>query len=203
MRGMSDAIGTDIFYFINCFFVYSFLGWIFECIVMSLTERKPVNRGFIKGPLCTIYGVGALSTYFLFSPIADNEILLFAIGAVAATVFELAVALVMTKIFGYFWWNYNNKKFNYKGVICLESTICWGIMAVMTFIVFQPFVESVVDIYYNMWGREIAVILVIYYCVDFYLSFHKAYDEKEERLLNNSEDYSSLSLDSIIHGDGK
>lgn len=196
-----NSMGIDIFYFINCFFVYSFLGWVFECIVMSITEKKPVNRGFIKGPLCTIYGVGALSAYFLFRPFADNEILLFIIGAIAATVFEMVVALLMTKIFGYFWWNYNNKKFNYKGVICLESTICWGLMAVMTFAAFQPFVEYVVDIYYDMFGKEAAVILIVYYCADFYISFRKAYSEKEERLANNSEDYAIFTPGGIINSE--
>ena len=66
-------VGMDIFYFINCFFVYSFLGWIFECIVISYEEKAPVNRGFIRGPFCTIYGVGALGTYFLFLPISHNK----------------------------------------------------------------------------------------------------------------------------------
>ena len=68
-------VGMDIFYFINCFFVYSFLGWIFECIVISYEEKAPVNRGFIRGPFCTIYGVGALGTYFLFLPISHNKVL--------------------------------------------------------------------------------------------------------------------------------
>lgn len=194
-----NITGMDIFYFINCFFVYSFLGWIFECIVMSFTEKKPVNRGFIRGPLCTVYGVGALGAYFLFRPFADNKIMLFIIGAFAATVLEIAVALLMTKIFGYFWWNYNNKKFNFKGVICLESTICWGLMATMTFIVFQPFVEYIVDIYYNFCGKAAALVMLVYYCIDFYSSFHKAYEEREERLANKCEDFAQLTLSGFLH----
>lgn len=193
-----NITGMDIFYFINCFFVYSFLGWIFECIVMSFTEKKPVNRGFIRGPLCTVYGVGALGAYFLFRPFADNKIMLFIIGAFAATVLEIAVALLMTKIFGYFWWNYNNKKFNFKGVICLESTICWGLMATMTFIVFQPFVEYIVDIYYNFCGKAAALVMLVYYCIDFYSSFHKAYEEREERLANKCEDFAQLTLSGFL-----
>ena len=75
---------------------------------MSITEKKPVNRGFIRGPLCTIYGVGALSVYFIFRPIAGNKLLIFLAGAVTATLFEIVVALLMTKLFGYFWLKYNN-----------------------------------------------------------------------------------------------
>lgn len=190
--------GMDIFYFFNCFFVYSFLGWIFECIVMSITEKKPVNRGFIRGPLCTIYGAGALGAYFLFKPFADNKILLFVIGALGATILEVIVALVMTRLFGYFWWNYNNKKFNYKGVICLESTICWGVMATFTFIAFQPFVEYIVNIYYPFCGRIAAMLLIVYYCIDFSSSFHKAFEEKEDRLANNSDDFAQLKFRDIL-----
>lgn len=191
--------GMDIFYFLNCFFIYSFLGWIFECIVMSYEEKKPVNRGFIRGPLCTIYGAGALSVYFLLKPIAERRILVFVVGAVAATILEVAVALLMTKLFGYFWWNYNNKKFNYKGVICLESSVCWGLMSMLTFVLFQPFVEYIVNIYYNSCGKIVALALLAYYCVDFSASFHKAYEEKEERLANNTEDFAQLTVGDLLN----
>lgn len=191
--------GMDIFYFLNCFFIYSFLGWIFECIVMSYEEKKPVNRGFIRGPLCTIYGAGALSVYFLLKPIAERRILVFVVGAVAATILEVAVALLMTKLFGYFWWNYNNKKFNYKGVICLESSVCWGLMSMLTFVLFQPFVEYIVNIYYNSYGKIVALALLAYYCVDFSASFHKAYEEKEERLANNTEDFAQLTVGDLLN----
>lgn len=194
-----NITGMDIYYFLNCFFVYSFLGWIFECVVMSITEKKPVNRGFIKGPLCTIYGFGALSVYFIFKPIAENKLLIFLTGAVTATMFEIFVALLMTKLFGYFWWNYNNKKFNYKGVICLESSLCWGLMSMLTFIVFQPLVQSVVNTYYYRYGKISAVAMLAYYCLDFSTSFYKAYEEKEYRLENNSADYAQLTLKDIVH----
>lgn len=194
-----NITGMDIFYFLNCFFMYSFFGWIFECIVMSYEEKKLVNRGFIRGPLCTIYGAGALGVYFLFQPIANNKFLVFIVGAVVATLLEIAVALLMTKLFGYFWWNYNNKKFNYRGVICLESTICWGLMSMLTFVIFQPFIEKIVNLYYPLCGKIVALALLAYYCVDFSTSFHKAYEEKEDRLINNSEDFAQLTFDDILH----
>lgn len=194
-----NITGMDIFYFLNCFFLYSFFGWIFECIVMSYEEKKLVNRGFIRGPLCTIYGAGALGVYLLFKPIAHNKLLVFIVGAVVATLLEIAVALLMTKLFGYFWWNYNNKKFNYRGVICLESTICWGLMSMLTFVIFQPFVEKIVNLYYLSCGKIVALALLAYYCLDFSTSFHKAYEEKEDRLTNNSEDFAQLTFDDILH----
>ena len=163
---------------------------------MSYEEKKLVNRGFIRGPLCTIYGAGALGVYFLFQPIANNKFLVFIVGAVVATLLEIAVALLMTKLFGYFWWNYNNKKFNYRGV---ESTICWGLMSMLTFVIFQPFIEKIVNLYYPLCGKIVALALLAYYCVDFSTSFHKAYEEKEDRLINNSEDFAQLTFDDILH----
>ncbi len=194
-----NATGMNFLYFLNCFIIYSFLGWIFECIVMSITEKKPVNRGFVRGPLCPIYGAGALGVYFLFRPFSDNLLLVFVIGSVIATLLEVAVALMQTKLFGYFWWNYNNKKFNYKGVICLESSICWGLMSMLTFIIFQPTVERIVDMYYPICGNSVALIVLVYYCFDFHASFRKAFEEKEERLENNSEDFAQLTLEDILH----
>lgn len=193
--------GMNFFYFLNCFFMYSFWGWIFECIVMSYEEKKPVNRGFIKGPFCIIYGAGALGVYFLFSPIAEHKILIFLAGAFLATVFEIFVALLMTKLFGYFWWNYNNKKFNYKGVVCLESTICWGVMSLFTFLIFQPFVEKIVNSYYGICGKAVAIILLVYYIIDFSKSFRRAQVEKEERLNNNTADYAQFTFDDILGND--
>lgn len=184
----------EFYYFLNCFFVYSFFGWCFECLVMSYEEKKVVNRGFIKGPLCTIYGVGALSMYFLLQPISNNKFMVFLVGALLATILEIVVALLMTKLFGYFWWNYNNKKFNFKGVICLESSVCWGVMTLLVFILFQPTVEYIVNSYYYMTGKLVACIILVAYCVDFYISFHKAFDDKEKRLSDNSANYSRLTI---------
>lgn len=178
---MFHKLGMDIFYLINCFFVYSFLGWIFECIVISYEEKTPVNRGFIRGPFCTIYGVGALGTYFLFLPISNNKILLFFLGAVLATTFEFLVAKLMVSLFGDFWWDYKNKPFNYKGVVCLESTVCWGVMTMLLFVLFQPLVEKIVNTYYFSFGRSVAIIILIVYALDFSTSFYKAYEAKEQK----------------------
>ena len=196
MSGISawffHKVGMDIFYFINCFFVYSFLGWIFECIVISYEEKTPVNRGFIRGPFCTIYGVGALGTYFLFLPI--SHMLLFFLGAILATTFEFLVAKLMVRLFGEFWWDYNNKPFNYKGVICLESTICWGVMTMLLFVLFQPLVERIVNTYYFNFGKPVAIIILLVYALDFSTSFYKAYEAKEQKENNavTSEDEPEL-----------
>lgn len=176
----SNILKIDIFYFLNCFFIYSFFGWLFECVVIAFQEKSVENRGFVKGPLCTIYGAGALGTYYFLQPLADNTLALFLVGAFLATVFEMVVAKVMTYLFGYFWWDYNDRPFNYHGVICLESSLCWGAMAVATFMFFQPFIESIVDIYYDRFGKLVAMVILVGYCIDFSTSFYRAWGERAE-----------------------
>lgn len=173
---MLSEFGFDMsfYYFLNCFFLYSFFGWIFECAVMTYENKAITNRGFIRGPFCTIYGLGALSVYFILRPISNHYIAIFICGMAMATMLEMITAKIMTRLFGSFWWNYDNKRFNYRGVICLQSSLCWGAMSLCTFIFFQPLVEFIVNIYYLSCGKEAALTVLAVYVLDFCTSFIRA-----------------------------
>lgn len=190
---MLSRFGFDMsfYYFLNCFFLYSFFGWIFECIVMTYENKAITNRGFIRGPFCTIYGLGALSVYFILRPISNNYIAIFICGMVMATTLEIVTAKIMTRLFGGFWWNYDNKRFNYRGVICLESSLCWGAMSLCTFIFFQPFIESIVNIYYLSYGKIVALTVLVVYLLDFCTSFIRAFKA------NNSAEDDALVLHTL------
>lgn len=155
---------------------------------MTYENKALTNRGFIRGPFCTIYGLGALSVYFILRPLSDHHFAVFLCGMVMATLLELITAKVMTKLFGGFWWNYDNKRLNYRGVICLESSVCWGIMSICTFTVFQPIVERIVNIYYGSYGKITATFLVFVYLLDFATSFKrelgKAKNEQNEQAIH-------------------
>lgn len=153
-----------------------------ECVVLSIEQKRLVkDRGFIKCPFCTIYGVGAITAYIIFKPISDNLILLFVLGMVSATILEYLTAKVMLKLFGEIWWDYNNKKFNYKGILCLESSIAWGIIAVALFNFIHPFVEKIMGLYPISIGRTLITVLSIIYCLDFVSSFIRAYLDASRR----------------------
>lgn len=191
---IKNYLGMDIYYFLNCFFIYSFLGYIFECIVLTCqTHSRVTDRGFVRCPLCTIYGVGAFGAQYLLAPLTHSYLQLFIIGAVAATMLEIVTAKLMTKLFGCFWWDYNNRPFNYRGVICLESTICWGIMAVCIVVLFHPLVMRIVDMYYDLCGKPIAVIMLVVYCIDFSTSFYHAIGEKENIAVEENEEEQQLA----------
>lgn len=122
------VLGTDVYHIIQWFLIYSILGWVVESIYMSICNRKLTNRGFVRGPICPIYGVGALTVYFLLRPVDHNLYLLYLMGCIIPTLLEYGTALLMLKIFGEVWWDYSQKPFNYKGILCLESTVAWGFL---------------------------------------------------------------------------
>lgn len=161
----------DLYHIISCFFIYSILGWFVESVYMSFCEKKIVNRGFIKGPICPIYGGCATVIYFLLYPLKNNLVLIYFAGVIVSTALEFMVAQIMLYIFGEVWWDYNEKPFNYKGVICLESSIAWGFYCVMLFGFLEKMSVWFVDLYTAKIGlpagEAIISFLMIYYIISF------------------------------------
>lgn len=112
------------------FYIYSFFGWIFESVYVSLRKKRWVNRGFLLGPFLPIYGGGAVMMLFVSEPFKSNLILTYFAGAVGATLLELVTGMVMESIFKVRYWDYSDRKYNYKGYICLESAVLWGFFTI-------------------------------------------------------------------------
>ena len=154
-----NVAGYDLYHLIACFFLFSIIGWMVESVYMSFCNKKLTNRGFMSGPFCPIYGVGATLGYIILHPLAKNVIMLYIVGAALATLFEFLVARLMIKLFGEVWWDYNEKFCNYKGVVCLESTLAWGFYAVIIITFLFEKVMSFVDRWPFEWGiKTIALI---------------------------------------------
>lgn len=172
---MSDIIfrGMTVGQLAIWFFIYSFLGWMMECIVIRIQLGRWENRGFAKMPFCVIYGFGVFIAFNIFKPIENNYIALFAFGSICATAFEFLTAQVMLKLFGEVWWNYDHLPFNYKGILCLESTIGWGVIAVILFGFVNLFIESLVILINPQIAAVVGGVLTLAYLVDFSLNFTK------------------------------
>lgn len=140
-----EMFGMDVYHLLLCFIAYSMLGWLVESIYMSFCNRKMTNRGFTKSPFCPIYGFGAMGAYILLKPFASNYIMLYFVGAILATLFEFLVARLMIRLFGEVWWDYKNKPMNYKGIVCLESTIAWGFYTVILFLFLHNFIMGILN----------------------------------------------------------
>lgn len=112
------------------FFVYSFLGWCVEVAFVAVTVGKVVNRGFLNGPVCPIYGSGMLGVLMALLPIKQNVFLLFLGGMLICSLVELFGGWVLDKIFHMRWWDYSDRPFNVGGYICLSFSIMWGLAVV-------------------------------------------------------------------------
>ena len=190
---LKELFGTDVYHLVAAFVVYSVLGWLVESIYMSFCNRRITNRGFAKGPFCPIYGFGAVAGYLILSPLKGQYIKLYIAGAVIATVFEYLVGRCMIKIFGRLWWDYNEKPFNFQGIICLESTIAWGFYAVGIVQFVNDAVYRMIDSVDFVYGvRTIRVILflaAIDYTVQLLRAFHIDVKEKRARIVDRCQSF--------------
>lgn len=121
-----------IFTYILYFFFYSAVGWLFESTYCSIGEKKLINRGFLTGPMCPIYGTGALvMAVLLYNPFRDKPLVVFFLGMVFCDIVEYLTSFIMEKLFNARWWDYRDELFNIKGRICFKHTLYWGIAATL------------------------------------------------------------------------
>ena len=125
-----------IFYFI----IYSFLGWCLESVYKSILQKKIVNSGFLYGPFCPMYGIGAILMLAL-GGISSNVVVIFIIGFLLFSIWEYIVAVILEKLFKTKYWDYSGLKFNIKGRVCLKNSIYWGILGVLLILVIHPLIE--------------------------------------------------------------
>ena len=142
------------------FLFYSCCGWVYESILVSVQQRRPVNRGFLNGPLCPIYGTGAVLAVVLLGDV-HSPVLVFLISAVGASVLEYATSWVMERLFHARWWDYSNMRFNLNGRICLLGAVVFGVGGVFITGVAQPQVER--------WTAMLPLPAMHWLCVVFFL----------------------------------
>ena len=126
------------------FFIYSFLGWILEVIYYGVTEERFINRGFLSGPLCPVYGLAFYAAVWFFAPLSSNFFIIFFGMAATCTIVELIAGEILYHTFHMRWWDYSDYKLNYKGYICLRFFIYWGIAASLGIYVLHPAVYNLV-----------------------------------------------------------
>lgn len=115
----------QLFNILTYFVIYSFLGWVMESIVRSVSEKKLINTGFLVGPMCPIYGIGAMIMLLFLDRFENNILLLFIVSIVVLTIWEYLVGVLLETIFKTKYWDYSDQKFNFQGRVCLTNSICW------------------------------------------------------------------------------
>lgn len=159
------------------FFVYAFLGWVLETIYCVVTLGVFNKRGFLYGPICPIYGFGAIILITCLENIKTNKIGKFFISLIAFTTFEYVVSVVLESLFGLRWWDYTNEPFNFQGRISLAFSIAWGVIGVVFIEEIHPFVKKKVERYIllisNKRKKIILYSLLAIVSIDFILSVMK------------------------------
>lgn len=130
----------------STFTVYGFLGWCSEVAFAAVAHGKFVNRGFVNGPICSIYGFGVMSVLLVLGPLKSSLWLLFGGSVLFTSAIEYLTGWVLEKVFHDKWWDYSKRPLNIKGYVCLEFSVLWGLACVFVVDVFQPLVAKVVDL---------------------------------------------------------
>lgn len=127
------------------FFIYAFMGWLLEVIYAMFLKHHFVNRGFLYGPICPIYGFGALILIGSLRKVKGNRILKFIIAVVAFSLFEYIVSYVLEVLFNQRWWDYSNDILNLQGRISLLYSLVWGVLGILFTEKLHPFVRKKVE----------------------------------------------------------
>lgn len=137
---------THTVYALLCYFViYAVLGWCLEVCFCTVNTGQLVNRGFLNGPVCPIYGFGMVIVITVLTPVADNIPALFFCGALLTSALELAAGWVLKKLFHTSWWDYSDVPFNLGGYICLKFSLAWGAAAAAVMRLLQPLIAALVE----------------------------------------------------------
>ena len=150
-------------YLFLLFLMYAILGWIAEVLLALYTHKKFINRGFLIGPYCPIYGVGVLLIIWLLKKYTDSALALFVLAMVICMTLEYLTSFIMEKLFNTRWWDYSDKRFNINGRICLETAIPFGIGGLIIMYLVNPLFEGIL----NMLPSNILIILGVFLLIIF------------------------------------
>ena len=161
------------------FYFYCFFGWCFESAYVSIRCKRPVNRGFMRGPFLPLYGSGGIMMLLVSMPFQDNLFLVYVAGCIGATLLEYVTGVAMEAIFKVRYWDYSNQRFNFQGHICLSSSLAWGGLTIlMTEWMHKPVERLAMAIPMSVLTVLVMVLTAIIWA-DFALSFKAALDLRD------------------------
>ena len=162
------------FYYFMIFFTYSVIGWIVESLFVSL-QSKPIhfiNRGFLVGPYCPIYGYGSLGMILYLEQYKNNLVTVFLLSVIICTILEYVTSYIMEKLFKTRLWDYSKKKFNLNGRVCGENAVLFGLGGVIIVYVVHPLLNGVLNQLDCTILLMIEIILFVIFLTDTIVSFN-------------------------------
>ncbi len=153
------------------FLIYSFLGWCMEVCVALHDEKKLINRGFLIGPICPIYGVGVVLMQILLNRYLNDPLVLFVMAILICSFLEYFTGYIMEKLFKARWWDYSHKKFNINGRICLDNLVAFGLLALFVMYIGNPFFINILNKVNTVVLNIISSLLAFTLLADIIVSF--------------------------------
>ena len=147
------------------FIVYAVIGWCSEVAYAALDTGKFVNRGFLNGPYCPIYGFGISLAVFL-PEIQNSLFFLFLGGVIIAGFIEYTSGKLLERIFGRKWWDYSDKPYNIKGYICLKFSLFWGFACTFIVLILHPIIYGIIKIVPFLIGVIILTVVLVFFAID-------------------------------------
>ena len=157
--------------YILIFFIYGIAGWVMESTMISIKNKKFVNRGFLIGPICPIYGYGVVFVSLFLKKYQDDIIATFVMSIIICGVLEYFTSYFMEKFFHARWWDYSKKKFNINGRICLENLFLFGIASILIIYIINPFLTSKINNIPSNIQDIIIICLLMIHIVDNIVSY--------------------------------
>lgn len=167
------------FYFI-LFLIYSIIGWSMEVITSFVRHKKFVNRGFMLGPYCPIYGYCSIIMIFYLNNYKDNPLTVFFLAVVICSIVEYLISYIMEKMFSARWWDYSNRKFNVNGRICLTNAFIFGILGIILVYLVNPLFEEILTKINNHTLTILGIILIILFISDLITSIIVTFNLKNK-----------------------
>ena len=148
------------------FIIYSFLGLCMDMVVCYIATKEWVNRGFLIGPICPIYGCGCLLIILLLDRYLKDPIVLFVMAMLLCSLLEYFTSYLMEKLFKARWWDYSHKKYNINGRICLDNIFAFGILGLLMMYLVNPFVVKILEYVSLNINNVMAIVIAIIFIID-------------------------------------
>ena len=159
-------LGIDIRVYFLLFVIYSVLGWCLEVVGKLIQYKRFINRGFLIGPYCPIYGCGAVLITFLLKKYIDDPLVLFVMVIVVCGILEYLTSFFMEKIFKARWWDYSQKKFNINGRVCLDTIVLFGLLGLFIMYISNPFLINKIELLPEIWLNILFWMILVIFVVD-------------------------------------
>lgn len=154
------------------FIIYSIIGWFTETIFIMIKTKKFIDRGFLIGPYCPIYGFGSLTMIFYLTQYKDNILTIFLLGVVICSILEYLTSYIMEVLFKTRWWDYSNNKFNLNGRICGQNCLLFGLGGIVVLYIIHPTLTKLITAIPNNFFTIITIIVLIIFIIDIIFSLN-------------------------------